>query len=56
MRQTTCRECNAQYGSERELRDHLAAAHRKFDTAQSSSALRDEKAGESAEPADQPPN
>ena len=27
---TGCRECNAQYNSERELRDHMRTAHRKF--------------------------
>jgi hypothetical protein len=55
MPQTTCRECNAQYNSERELRDQLATAHRKFGTAQSSFAPRDKKAGESATLVDQPP-
>jgi hypothetical protein len=36
MAQTTCSRCSAQYNSERELRDHLATAHRKFGPEQSS--------------------
>jgi hypothetical protein len=56
MAQTTCSECNAQYNSERELRDHLATAHRKFGTAQSSSTPRDKIAGALAAPANRPPN
>ena len=48
MPQITCSECNAQYSSERELRDHLAMAHRKFGPAQSSLAPGDKKAGVSA--------
>ena len=30
MAQTTCRQCNAQYNSERELRDHMQVTHRIF--------------------------
>ena len=30
MCQGTCSQCNAQYNSERELRDHMGRAHRKF--------------------------
>jgi hypothetical protein len=30
MSQGTCSQCNAQYNSERELRDHMGRAHRKF--------------------------
>ena len=56
MAQTTCSECNAQYSSERELRDHLATAHRKFGTAQSSFAPRDKKEGALAALANRPPN
>jgi hypothetical protein len=37
MAQTTCSQCDAQYYSERELRDHLVAAHRTFSSEQSSS-------------------
>jgi hypothetical protein len=37
MAQTTCSRCSAQYNSERELRDHLGTAHRKFGPEQSSS-------------------
>ena len=48
MPQITCSVCNAQYSSERELRDHLAMAHRKFGPAQSSLAPGDKKAGVSA--------
>jgi hypothetical protein len=56
MAQTTCSECNAQYNSERELRDHLATAHRKFGTAQSSFTPRNKIAGALAAPANRPPN
>src|ERR1039458_10144414 len=31
----TCRECNGWYDSERELRDHMQTAHRRFDLEQS---------------------
>ena len=34
MPETTCSQCNAWYNSERDLRDHLRAAHRKFDSEQ----------------------
>jgi hypothetical protein len=34
MPETTCSRCNAWYNSERDLRDHLRAAHRKFDSEQ----------------------
>lgn len=37
MAQTTCSQCDAQYYSERELRDHLVTAHRTFGSEQSSS-------------------
>ncbi len=30
MLQGTCSQCNAQYNSERELRDHMGRAHRQF--------------------------
>jgi hypothetical protein len=49
MAQTTCRECNAQYNSERELRDHRARAHRRFGSAAGKSSPHDKKA---ATPAD----
>jgi hypothetical protein len=55
MRETTCGECNAQYSSERELRDHLAMAHRKFGTAQSSFAPLDKEVRVSAAVVDPPP-
>jgi methyl coenzyme M reductase gamma subunit len=37
MAQTTCSRCSARYNSERELRDHLGTAHRKFGQEQTSS-------------------
>jgi hypothetical protein len=54
MTQTTCSECNAQYNSERELRDHLGTAHRKFALTQSSFTPSDKKAEVSATLANQP--
>jgi hypothetical protein len=56
MAQTTCSECKAQYKSERELRDHLATAHRKFGSAQNSFTPRNKRAGASAVLASRPPN
>jgi hypothetical protein len=44
----TCRECNAQYNSERELRDHMGTAHRKFSPQPSVSVSNDEAVDESA--------
>jgi len=38
MTQTSCSQCDAYYNSERELRDHLGTAHRKFGSEQSNSA------------------
>lgn len=37
MSRTICSECNAQYNSERELRDHMGIAHRMFGREQSGS-------------------
>ena len=34
---TRCGQCNAWYNSERELQDHLATAHHRFGSEQSSS-------------------
>lgn len=30
MAQTVCNQCDAQYNSERDLRNHMRTAHRKF--------------------------
>ncbi len=54
MPQTTCGKCNAHYSSERELRDHLGTAHRKFGSAQSSFAPSNEKVEALAALANQP--
>ncbi len=35
MTRIVCNQCNAWYGSERELRDHMRAAHRAFGSEQS---------------------
>ena len=37
MARITCSQCDGWYGSERELRDHMQAAHRRFDSEQGSS-------------------
>jgi hypothetical protein len=55
MRETRCGECNAQYSSERELRDHMAMAHRKFGTAQSGFAPLDKEVHVAAAVVDPPP-
>jgi hypothetical protein len=34
MAQATCSQCDAQYNSDRELRDHMGVAHRKFGSEQ----------------------
>jgi hypothetical protein len=54
MTQTTCSECFACYSSERELRDHMATAHRKFGLARSIFAPRVKKSAASAATANQP--
>jgi hypothetical protein len=50
----TCSQCAAEYNSERELRDHLGAAHRQFGQEQSSFAPNDQKEEMLAAPANQP--
>jgi hypothetical protein len=35
MARITCNQCNGWYSSERELRDHMQAAHRRFVSEQS---------------------
>jgi hypothetical protein len=35
MARITCSQCDGWYDSERELRDHMQAAHRRFDSEQS---------------------
>ena len=35
MARITCSQCNGLYDSEHELRDHMQAAHRRFDSEQS---------------------
>jgi hypothetical protein len=37
MARITCSQCNASYNSERELRDHMQTAHRRFVSEQGSS-------------------
>jgi hypothetical protein len=44
MTQGQCRECKAQYESERELRDHMSIADRKFGSAQIKAERRDSRA------------
>jgi hypothetical protein len=54
MTQTACNQCDAQYKSERELRDHLRAVHRKFSSEQSSSEPGDRQSEVSAAPVNEP--
>ena len=54
MAQTTCRECNAHYNSERELRDHLGAVHRGFGSEQVSSQPDNTESELPTAPAEQP--
>jgi hypothetical protein len=54
MAQTTCSQCDAQYNSERELRDHLGTAHRKFGSEQSSFEPRDTQSEVLAAPVNEP--
>jgi hypothetical protein len=54
MAETTCNQCDARYNSERELRDHLGAAHRQFSSEQSSSEPADARSEASAAPASAP--
>jgi hypothetical protein len=50
---TRCRQCNAWYDSERELQDHLATAHHKFGSEQSSPELRNTPSEVEASPEDE---
>lgn len=56
MAETTCNQCDARYNSERELRDHLGAAHRQFSSeqSQSSSEPADTRSEASAAPVNEP--
>jgi hypothetical protein len=54
MAQTTCSQCDAQYNSERELRDHLGTAHRKFGWEQNNSEPGDTQLDVSAAPVSGP--
>jgi hypothetical protein len=54
MAQTACSQCNAWYSSERELRDHMWAAHRIFGSGQSNSKPDDTNLKVAAVPPNQP--
>jgi hypothetical protein len=54
MTQTSCSQCDAYYNSERELRDHLETAHRKFGSEQSGSELGDKQLEALAAPGNKP--